>query len=92
MIQPFFSVIIPIYNRVDLFGDTLQSVINQEYKHWELILVDDGSNQENISAVKDLIKGIPNTHGLRGPRICPNLPPRAETMAQALLRECFLYS
>ena len=37
------SVIIPTYNRANLIGETLDSVIMQSYPNWECIVVDDGS-------------------------------------------------
>src|SRR6478609_11561206 len=37
------SIIVPTYNRAHLIGETIQSVIDQSYKNWELIIVDDGS-------------------------------------------------
>ena len=48
----FFSVIIPSYNRADFIRRTLQSVFNQHYKNFEVIVVDDGStdNTEEIIA------------------------------------------
>lgn len=39
----FFSIIIPSYNRADLIAHTLESVLAQEYPHFEIIVVDDGS-------------------------------------------------
>ena len=47
---PKVSVIIPTYNRADMVGDAIQSVIDQTYHSWELIIVDDGS-QDNTSEV-----------------------------------------
>ncbi|WP_312351001.1 glycosyltransferase family 2 protein [Empedobacter sp.] len=41
--QPLVSIIIPIYNRADLIGETLDSIIDQTYQNWECIVVDDGS-------------------------------------------------
>ena len=41
--HPLISVIIPTYNRAHLIGETLDSVIEQTYPHWECIVVDDGS-------------------------------------------------
>lgn len=38
------SIIIPVYNRSHLIGETLDSILNQTYKHWECIVVDDGSS------------------------------------------------
>lgn len=40
------SVIIPVYNRVDFAIESVQSVIDQTHKNWELILVDDGSTAD----------------------------------------------
>lgn len=39
----FFSVIIPSYNRRDLIGETIYSVLHQSFKDFEIIVVDDGS-------------------------------------------------
>jgi glycosyltransferase involved in cell wall biosynthesis len=40
---PFFSVIIPTYNRVNILSRSINSVIRQTYKNFELIIVDNGS-------------------------------------------------
>lgn len=42
-IKPFFSIIIPVYNRADRIGVTLQSVLDQDFEDFELLIVDDGS-------------------------------------------------
>lgn len=41
--NPLVSIIIPTYNRCDLIGETLDSVIFQTFINWECIVVDDGS-------------------------------------------------
>ena len=41
--QPLVSVVIPTYNRWPMLCDAIQSVLGQSYKGFELIVVDDGS-------------------------------------------------
>ena len=40
---PLFSIIIPIYNVEKYLVQCIESVLNQDYDDYELILVDDGS-------------------------------------------------
>ena len=42
-----FSVVIPSYNSEKYIAETVESVINQEYVNWELIIIDDGSTDES---------------------------------------------
>ena len=48
----FFSVIVPVYNRSHLLGETIDTILAQRYPHFEIIIVDDGST-ENIKKVLD---------------------------------------
>jgi glycosyltransferase involved in cell wall biosynthesis len=43
MNSPLISVITPTFNRAHLLGDTIESVLQQTYAQWEMIIVDDGS-------------------------------------------------
>jgi glycosyltransferase involved in cell wall biosynthesis len=42
------SIIIPVYNTQDYLVDCIESVINQTYENLEIILVDDGSNDNSV--------------------------------------------
>ena len=41
--EPFVSVIIPFYNRIDWTAQAVESVLKQTYQQFEIILVNDGS-------------------------------------------------
>ena len=45
-----FSIIVPTYNRGEIIRKTIQSVLDQKYENFEVIVVDDGSvdNTEEI--------------------------------------------
>jgi glycosyltransferase involved in cell wall biosynthesis len=54
--KPTVSVIIPTYNRAHLVDRAIQSVLNQTYHDFELIVVDDGSTdstEEVVRSIKD---------------------------------------
>ena len=50
------SIIIPCYNRCNLIGDSIQSIINQTFTNWELIIVDDGSTDNTFKMVEPFLK------------------------------------
>ena len=77
-VQPLVSIIVPIYNSQQYILDTIKSVINQTWRKWELILIDDGSSDnstqkvrpflnENISLVSQYNQGASSArnHGLK---------------------------
>lgn len=55
-IEELVSIIMPAYNCGDLIGITLDSVINQSYKNWEVIIVDDCSTDNTADVVHDYIR------------------------------------
>lgn len=59
------SVIIPTYNSAGTIQYTLQSVLNQTYKNWEIIVVDDCSVDQTCSFVENIGQSFPNIHLIR---------------------------
>lgn len=47
------SIIIPSFNYEKYITQTIESVINQTYTNWELIIVDDGSKDNSKEIIKD---------------------------------------
>lgn len=46
MSEPFFSIIIPTYNRASFITKTIESALNQNQDSFEVVVVDDGSTDE----------------------------------------------
>jgi glycosyltransferase involved in cell wall biosynthesis len=48
-----FSVIIPLYNKAHTIKRTLQSVLNQTFQEFEIVIVNDGSTDNGIQVIND---------------------------------------
>ncbi len=52
MREALVSIITPAYNAAALIGETIESVRNQTYERWEMLVVDDGSTDSTVEIVK----------------------------------------
>lgn len=52
MKNPSVSVILPVYNGAPYLRDAINSVLNQTYDDFELIIIDDGSKDESSSIIQ----------------------------------------
>ncbi|MFA6354747.1 MAG: glycosyltransferase family A protein [Candidatus Paceibacterota bacterium] len=52
MANPKISVLIATYNRSNLISRAIQSVIDQNFKNWELLIADDGSTDDTEKIVR----------------------------------------
>jgi glycosyltransferase involved in cell wall biosynthesis len=50
--EHLISIILPSYNLSKYIWRTIESVIAQTYKNWELIVIDDGSSDDSIEVIK----------------------------------------
>lgn len=50
--MPKFSIVIPLYNKENEISKSLNSVLNQSFTDFEVIIVDDGSTDDSLYKVK----------------------------------------
>ena len=74
------DIILPYYNSGEFFSETINSILNQTFKNWRLIIVDDNSNLSN----KTLLEKYLNHSKIKiiwlkknkGPGFCRNIAMR----------------
>ncbi|AMK75093.1 MULTISPECIES: glycosyltransferase family 2 protein [Methylomonas] len=54
-VQPRVTVIMPTYNRKKFIGEAIQSVLDQSFQDFELIVVDDGSTDQTSEVVQAFV-------------------------------------
>jgi len=52
MKKPFFSIVLPTYNRADFITKAIESAMEQAFEDWELIIIDDGSTDDTKEVVQ----------------------------------------
>ncbi|MEA5466982.1 glycosyltransferase family 2 protein [Leptothoe sp. PORK10 BA2] len=50
------SIVIPAYNAAKFLSEVIQSVLNQSYQNWELLVIDDGSTDNTAELVSKYSK------------------------------------
>ncbi|WP_019156023.1 glycosyltransferase family 2 protein [Robertmurraya massiliosenegalensis] len=60
MQNPLVSVIIPVYNTEAYISMCIDSVINQTYPNLEIIIINDGSNDNSLNIINQYSKKHPN--------------------------------
>lgn len=56
---PLLSIVIPIFNSKRHYQDCLQSILNSAYRNYEVILVDDGSNDGSLEEIERIALAHP---------------------------------
>ena len=49
--MPLISIIIPLYNKERFIKDTLNSVLRQTFLDYEIIIINDGSNDDSMNII-----------------------------------------
>lgn len=53
---PLISIVVPVYNVEKYIHECLESILNQSYKNIEVIIVNDGTLDNSIAKIEDLLK------------------------------------
>ena len=54
---PLVSVVVPVYNSSNVLRDTMNCILHQTYTNFELIIVDDGSNDSTLQLISEIAQG-----------------------------------
>ena len=55
--NPLISIIVPIYNVEKYIGSLVNSLLKQTNKNFEVIFIDDGSTDESMQILKEIMAG-----------------------------------
>lgn len=58
--NPKISILVASYNYEQYIGETLDSLLAQTYKNFEVVVVDDGSKDNSVKLIKRYVKKYPN--------------------------------
>jgi glycosyltransferase involved in cell wall biosynthesis len=70
MEQPFVSVVMPVFNTAHFLPETIESILNQSYAHFEFLIIDDASPDHSMQVIEDYARKdkriitISNPHNL----------------------------
>ena len=56
------SVIVPVYNASQYISKTLDSIINQDFDSYEIIIIDDGSKDNSLGIINSILKNCTIAH------------------------------
>lgn len=62
VLNPLVSIIMPAYNSSLYIAESIESVINQTYKNWELLIIDDGSTDNTCNIIKEYVSSDNRIH------------------------------
>ena len=48
------SILLPVYNDQDFIKRSIDSILNNSFKNYELIIINDGSNDSTLEVIKTI--------------------------------------
>lgn len=81
--KPYFSVLIPVYNKEDCLRRAMSSVLNQSYSDIEVIVVDDGSKDGSYRLLQEYAKNDKRIKLIRNEKNSSLLVSRIVAMREA---------
>ena len=60
--EPLITIIVPAYNAQEYISECIDSVLNQTYSQWELLIIDDGSTDQTPAFVDQFVKKDPRIY------------------------------
>ena len=57
-IHNLVSIVVPLYNQKEFLKTTIESIFNQTFKNFEVIIVNDGSTEEELDTVLESLKRL----------------------------------
>lgn len=60
-----YSIIVPNYNKAEYIEDCLNSILNQTYKNYEIIMIDDGSTDNSVEVINKFNINLLKTNRLQ---------------------------
>ncbi|HBH26814.1 MAG TPA: hypothetical protein DDX54_05380 [Rhodospirillaceae bacterium] len=65
--RPLVSILVPTFNRADMIGPAVESLLAQSWRHIEVLVIDDGSTDETPAVVEGLARRDERVRPLRLP-------------------------
>lgn len=62
MPNPTLSIIVPVYNMEKYVERCIRSILSQSFSDYELLIIDDGSEDKSCEVIKTLVKDDPRVH------------------------------
>lgn len=81
--RPMISIITPAFNAADSIADSIESVREQSFHDWELIVVDDGSADDTATLAEEFAKKDARIRVLRNPVNAGRIAARNRAVAEA---------